>query len=86
MILHDPSHHLFNGLYPDLFKRLKSFPILRQDLVVILEAMRIIAIALSPVTPSLGRQIYAQLGYSEDQFDNINWVWTTPPFSLDTYA
>ncbi|KAL1079996.1 hypothetical protein V6Z11_D10G259900 [Gossypium hirsutum] len=44
-----------------------------KDLVVILEAMRIIAIALSPVAPSLCRQIYAQLGYSEDQFDNINW-------------
>ncbi|KAH1045649.1 hypothetical protein J1N35_036433 [Gossypium stocksii] len=44
-----------------------------KDLVVILEAMRIIAIALSPVAPSLCRLIYAQLGYSEDQFDKINW-------------
>ncbi|XVF23860.1 hypothetical protein REPUB_Repub13aG0076100 [Reevesia pubescens] len=44
-----------------------------KDLVIILEAMRIIAIALSPVTPSLCRRIYAQLGYSEDQFNNLNW-------------
>ncbi|EOY18194.1 Methionyl-tRNA synthetase / methionine--tRNA ligase / MetRS (cpMetRS) [Theobroma cacao] len=44
-----------------------------KDLVIILEAMRIIAIALSPVTPSLCRRIYAQLGYSDDQFNNLNW-------------
>ncbi|XP_022765183.1 methionine--tRNA ligase, chloroplastic/mitochondrial isoform X2 [Durio zibethinus] len=44
-----------------------------KDLVIILEAMRIIAIALSPVTPNLCRRIYAQLGYSEDQFNNLNW-------------
>ncbi|XWS66017.1 hypothetical protein CRYUN_Cryun05aG0164000 [Craigia yunnanensis] len=44
-----------------------------KDLVIILEAMRIIAISLSPVTPSLCRRIYAQLGYSEDQFDRLTW-------------
>ncbi|XP_004304645.1 PREDICTED: probable methionine--tRNA ligase, mitochondrial isoform X1 [Fragaria vesca subsp. vesca] len=44
-----------------------------KDLVIILEAMRIIAIALSPVTPSLSWRIYGQLGYSKDQFDAATW-------------
>lgn len=51
------------------------FPLfLGQDLVIILEAMRIIAIALSPVAPSLCCRIYSQLGYSKDQFDAATWV------------
>ncbi|KAM5558743.1 methionine--tRNA ligase, chloroplastic/mitochondrial [Rosa sericea] len=44
-----------------------------KDLVIILEAMRVIAIALSPVTPSLSWRIYQQLGYSKDQFDATTW-------------
>ncbi|KEH44466.1 putative methionine--tRNA ligase [Medicago truncatula] len=44
-----------------------------KDLVIILETVRIIAIALSPVTPSLSWRIYAQLGYSRDQFDAATW-------------
>ncbi|KAJ4971655.1 hypothetical protein NE237_004754 [Protea cynaroides] len=44
-----------------------------KDLVVILEAMRIIAIALSPVAPSLCLRIYEQLGYSKDQFETMSW-------------
>ncbi|KAF7827449.1 methionine--tRNA ligase, chloroplastic/mitochondrial [Senna tora] len=44
-----------------------------KDLVIILEAMRIIAIALSPITPSLSWRIYAQLGYSRDQFEAATW-------------
>ncbi|CAK9308792.1 unnamed protein product [Citrullus colocynthis] len=44
-----------------------------KDLVLILEAVRIIAIALSPVTPRLSWRIYAQLGFSEDQFDAATW-------------
>lgn len=44
-----------------------------KDLVIILEAMRIIAVALSPITPSLCLRIYTQLGYSEDQFDAATW-------------
>ncbi|KAL6977336.1 Methionine--tRNA ligase, chloroplastic/mitochondrial [Sarracenia purpurea var. burkii] len=44
-----------------------------KDLVIILEAMRIIAIALSPITPSLCLRIYTQLGYSEDQFNTTTW-------------
>lgn len=44
-----------------------------KDLVIILETVRIIAIALFPVTPSLSWRIYAQLGYSRDQFDAATW-------------
>lgn len=44
-----------------------------KDLVIILEAMRIIAVALSPVTPSLSWRIYGQLGYSKEQFDAATW-------------
>lgn len=46
----------------------------QQDLVLILEAMRIIAVALSPVTPCLSWRIYAQLGFSKDQFEAATWV------------
>jgi methionyl-tRNA synthetase len=51
-----------------------SLMMFEQDLVIILETVRIIAIALSPVTPSLSWRIYAQLGYSQDQFDAATWV------------
>ncbi|KAF2296034.1 hypothetical protein GH714_035775 [Hevea brasiliensis] len=44
-----------------------------KDLVIILEAMRIIAIALSPVAPSLCWRIYSQLGYSKDHFNTATW-------------
>ncbi|XP_031493212.1 methionine--tRNA ligase, chloroplastic/mitochondrial [Nymphaea colorata] len=44
-----------------------------RDLVTILEAVRIIAVALSPITPSLCLRIYSQLGYSKDEFDAITW-------------
>ncbi|KAI6669021.1 hypothetical protein NL676_003906 [Syzygium grande] len=44
-----------------------------KDLVIVLEAMRIIAVALSPVTPRLCLRIYEQLGYSADQFNATNW-------------
>ncbi|XAR66305.1 Methionine--tRNA ligase [Bertholletia excelsa] len=44
-----------------------------QDLVIILEAMRIIAIALSPITPRLCLRIYTQLGYSEDHYNAVTW-------------
>ncbi|XP_061362750.1 methionine--tRNA ligase, chloroplastic/mitochondrial [Gastrolobium bilobum] len=44
-----------------------------KDLVIILETVRIIAIALCPVTPSLSWRIYAQLGYSRDQFEAATW-------------
>lgn len=44
-----------------------------KDLVVILEAMRIIAVALSPIVPRLCCKIYLQLGYTKDDFDSISW-------------
>ncbi|RCV45983.1 hypothetical protein SEVIR_9G500300v4 [Setaria viridis] len=44
-----------------------------KDLVIILETMRIIAIALSPITPSLSLRIYTQLGFTEDQFRVLRW-------------
>ncbi|GJN30665.1 hypothetical protein PR202_gb18990 [Eleusine coracana subsp. coracana] len=44
-----------------------------KDLVIILETMRIIAIALSPITPSLSLRIYTQLGFAEDQFKGLRW-------------
>ncbi|KAL5733267.1 hypothetical protein ACOSQ2_032959 [Xanthoceras sorbifolium] len=44
-----------------------------KDLVIILEVMRIIAVALSPVTPNLCWRIYEQLGYSKDQFNSVTW-------------
>lgn len=53
--------------------RLSCF-LFMQDLVIILEAMRIIAVALSPVTPNLCWRIYEQLGYSNEQFSNAAWV------------
>ncbi|KAH6810493.1 methionyl-tRNA synthetase / methionine-tRNA ligase / MetRS [Perilla frutescens var. frutescens] len=57
-----------------LFKQGESgFETASKDLVIVLEAMRIVAIALSPITPSLSLRIYTQLGYSEDQFSSITW-------------
>ncbi|CAN8279410.1 unnamed protein product [Cochlearia groenlandica] len=44
-----------------------------KDLVIILEVMRIIAVSLSPVAPCLSMRIYAQLGYSLDEFNIITW-------------
>ncbi|PWA74658.1 methionyl-tRNA synthetase [Artemisia annua] len=50
-----------------------SFDSAAKDLVLILEAMRIIAVALSPVTPKLCLGIYRQLGYTEEQFNAATW-------------
>ncbi|KAK2654359.1 hypothetical protein Ddye_014215 [Dipteronia dyeriana] len=44
-----------------------------KDLLIILEVMRIIAVALSPVTPNLCWRIYEQLGYSKDRLDSATW-------------
>lgn len=40
----------------------------RLILVEVLEAMRIVAVLLSPVTPSLSEAIYLQLGYNSEAF------------------
>ncbi|KAJ8475954.1 hypothetical protein OPV22_019681 [Ensete ventricosum] len=44
-----------------------------KDLVIILEVMRIIATALSPITPSLCSRIYSQLGFSKEQYEAVTW-------------
>lgn len=59
-----------------------SLMMFEQDLVIILETVRIIAIALSPATPSLSWRIYEQLGYSRDQFDETTWVGLSLPLSF----
>ncbi|KAL7150275.1 hypothetical protein ABFS83_05G100500 [Erythranthe nasuta] len=57
-----------------LFKQGDSgFEAASKDLVIALEAMRIVAIALSPITPTLSLRIYSQLGFSEDQFNAVTW-------------
>ncbi|KAI0524634.1 hypothetical protein KFK09_004011 [Dendrobium nobile] len=50
-----------------------SYETASKDLVLILEAMRIIAVALSPVAPILCWKIYAQLGFSKDEFEATTW-------------
>ncbi|KAL6571489.1 Methionine--tRNA ligase, chloroplastic/mitochondrial [Orobanche hederae] len=57
-----------------LFKQGGSgFETASKDIVNVLEAMRIVAIAIAPITPSLALRIYTQLGYSEDQFNAATW-------------
>lgn len=57
-----------------LFKQGDSaFETAAKDLVIVLEAIRIVAIVLSPITPSLSSRIYTQLGFSEDQFNGVTW-------------
>lgn len=57
-----------------LFKKdAASAALAAKDLVIILEAVRIIAVALSPVSPSLCLRIYTQLGFSKDQFEAVRW-------------
>ncbi|KAJ0752902.1 putative methionine--tRNA ligase [Helianthus annuus] len=51
----------------------ESFDSAAKDLVLILEAVRIIAVALSPVTPNLCLRIYRQLGYTDQQFHAATW-------------
>jgi methionyl-tRNA synthetase len=42
-------------------------------LASVLEAVRIVAVMLSPVTPALSRRIYQQLGLGDDAFDGLLW-------------
>ncbi|GMH38713.1 hypothetical protein BSKO_06597 [Bryopsis sp. KO-2023] len=44
-----------------------------QVLVSVLEAVRIVAVMLSPVTPRLAQRIYIQLGFSEQDYQNLTW-------------
>ncbi|KAL3369494.1 hypothetical protein AABB24_010038 [Solanum stoloniferum] len=50
-----------------------AFETAAKDLVIVLEAMRIISIALSPITPGLSLKIYSQLGYTKEQFNAVSW-------------
>lgn len=38
-------------------------------LCVVLEVIRVSAVALSPITPSLSRKVFQQLGYTDAQFE-----------------
>jgi len=42
-------------------------------LVAVLEAVRIVAVMLSPVTPALSRRIYLQLGFLDEDVDALRW-------------
>jgi methionyl-tRNA synthetase len=43
----------------------------KQALVAVVEAVRVVAILLAPVTPALSRKIYEQLGL---QFEGVQWA------------
>lgn len=43
-------------------------------LAAVLEAVRVVAVLLSPVTPSLSSRIYQQLGFSQEQFEALSWA------------
>ncbi|GAX73560.1 hypothetical protein CEUSTIGMA_g1011.t1 [Chlamydomonas eustigma] len=43
-------------------------------LCAVLELLRVAAVALQPVTPSLSRRVYSQLGYSDAEFEVIRWT------------
>lgn len=57
-----------------------------QDLTIILEAVRIVAVALSPIVPDLCTRIYLQLGYSEADFKSISWVHSLPSPQYSTHG
>ncbi|QDZ20826.1 methionine--tRNA ligase [Chloropicon primus] len=44
-----------------------------ETLVSIMEALRIVAIAISPITPRLSGKIYTQLGLGEFDPENVSW-------------
>lgn len=43
-------------------------------LVAVLEAVRVVAVLLSPVTPGLSARIYQQLGFTQQQFEALSWA------------
>ncbi|GLI58657.1 hypothetical protein VaNZ11_000399 [Volvox africanus] len=43
-------------------------------LVAVLEAVRIVAVGLAPLTPGLSRRILSQLGYSTEQVQTLTWA------------
>jgi methionyl-tRNA synthetase len=42
-------------------------------LVAVLEGLRVAAVLLSPVTPSLSAAIYSQLGLPAEAFESLSW-------------
>ncbi|XP_002981032.2 methionine--tRNA ligase, chloroplastic/mitochondrial [Selaginella moellendorffii] len=44
-----------------------------KDLAVILESVRILSVALSPVVPDLCKRMWLQLGYQDEHFNQISW-------------
>ncbi|EIE27159.1 methionyl-tRNA synthetase [Coccomyxa subellipsoidea C-169] len=42
-------------------------------LVAVLEAVRIVAVLLSPVTPRLSSEIYGALGYGPEAYEGLSW-------------
>lgn len=48
----------------------------KEALVAVLEAVRIVAVLLLPVTPALSRRIYEQIGYSEEEWRGLTWEHT----------
>jgi methionyl-tRNA synthetase len=42
-------------------------------LVAVLEAVRVVAVTLKPITPSLSQRIYSQLGIDESGWENLTW-------------
>ena len=58
---------------------LRSFALQRKAdaaavLAAVLEAVRVVAVLLSPVTPALSTRIYTQLGFSEQQAAALSWA------------
>ena len=44
-----------------------------EALVAVMEAVRVVAVMLLPVTPSLSKRIYSQLGFSDEAFESLTW-------------
>lgn len=44
-----------------------------EALVAVIEAVRIVAVLLLPVTPGLSRKIYQQIGFTDDQWLGVQW-------------
>ena len=44
------------------------------ELLEVLEAVRVVAVLLSPITPALSRVIYQQLGYTDAHFQAVSWA------------
>ena len=43
------------------------------SLLIAMEAVRITAVLLKPITPSLSERIFVQLGYSDEEIASVSW-------------